>query len=145
MHTYTICIGSNYNREENLLLAQKQLMALFPSIRFADEEETEPFLLSNPALFTNQVARFQSEEGVEQVKGRLKAIERMAGRYSTYSAASLPLEGAGGGSSGYSQTVEDIALDIDLLMCDDLVLKPQDMERDYIKRGICKLDNNKYK
>lgn len=119
MPTYIICIGSNYNKEVNLLFARNQLTALFPSIRFADEEETEPFLLSNPALFTNQVARFQTDEAPGKVKAKLKAIENLMRR---------------------EASDEDIALDIDLLMCDDLVLKPEDMEREYIKKGIRSLN-----
>jgi len=111
MPAYLICIGSNYNKEENLLLARTQLTALFPSIRFLEEIETEPFLLSGPALFSNQSARFHSDEGVEQVKAHLKAIERLAGR--------LPED----------KTKEKIILDIDLLMYDDVVLKHKDMER----------------
>lgn len=124
MPSYLICLGSNYNREDHLLLARNQLTALFPSIRFAEEVETEPFLLSNPALFTNQLARFHSDEGTEQVKAQLKAIEQLAGR--------LPEDKA----------KEKIVLDIDLLMCDDLVLKPQDMEREYIKLSLESLDDN---
>ena len=122
MPTYTICIGSNYNREENLLLARNQLTALFPSIRFADEEETEPFLLSNPAFFTNQVARFQADEEPEQVKSQLKNIERMAGRLPEHKA------------------MEKVVLDIDLLMCDHVILKPKDIERNYIMKGISDLE-----
>lgn len=118
MHTYIICIGSNYNREENLLLAQRQLTALFPSICFADEEETEPFLFHNPALFTNQVARFEAETNIEQVKAQIKSIEYLAGR--------RPEDKANG----------KVVLDIDLLMYDETVLKPKDMERDYVIRGI---------
>lgn len=126
MSTFTICIGSNYNREENILFAQEQLTALFPSICFADAEETEPFLLSNPNFFTNQVARFCSSDTPEVIKTKLKAMED-----------SVP--GAGG------RHLEKIALDIDLLMCDNLVLKPKDLERDYIKRGInCLNEKTKY-
>ncbi len=124
MPSYLICIGSNYNREDNLLLARNQLTALFPSIRFAEEVETEPFLLSNPALFTNQLARFQSDEGAEQIKAHLKAIEWLAGR------------------EPEDKAKEKIVLDIDLLMFDDLVLKPQDMEREYVKQSLEALDGN---
>lgn len=105
MPSYLICIGSNYNREDNLLRARNRLTAFFPSIRFAEEVETEPYLLSNPALFSNQLARFHSDEGIEQVKARLKTIERLAGR--------LPEDKA----------KEKIVLDIDLLVCDDVILK----------------------
>ena len=39
MHSCLICIGSNYNRKENLLLARRRLTALFPSIRFTGEQD----------------------------------------------------------------------------------------------------------
>ena len=39
MHSCLICIGSNYNRKENLLLARRRLTALFPSIRFTGQKE----------------------------------------------------------------------------------------------------------
>ena len=122
MPVYTICIGSNYNREENLLLARQQLTALFPSICFAEEEETEPFLLSNPALFTNQVARFQTEKSLEQIEVHLKTIERIAGRFPE------------------DKALEKVVLDIDLLLCDHVVLKPKDIEHHYIMKGISQLN-----
>lgn len=118
MHTYIICIGSNYNKEENLLLAKKHLAALYPSIIFADKEETEPLFFHNSELFINQVACFETDKEIEQVQEHLKNIERLARR--------LPEDKA----------KEIVRLDIDLLSCDDQVFKPDDMERNYIKRGI---------
>ena len=41
---YTICIGSNVNRKENLALARKRLSELFPNIRFSAEADIEPLL-----------------------------------------------------------------------------------------------------
>lgn len=123
MHTYTICIGSNYNREATLLWARKQLTALFPSICFADEEETEPFLLHNPARFTNQVARFRSSDNVEETTQQLKRLEAAAGR------------------TPEDKAIEKVILDIDLLMCDDTILKPKDMAQPYVMRGIAQLRN----
>ena len=80
MHKCIICIGSNYNRKENLLLARKRLADLFPSIRFTTERETQPLFFRSPALFSNQVALFFSEAEEEKVKKELKAIEKCAGR-----------------------------------------------------------------
>lgn len=124
MHIYLICIGSNFDRENNILLARTQLTALYPSVRFADEEETKPFLLTNPELFTNQVGCFRTEEKLDDVKTKLKDIERRAGR--------LPGD----------KVHEVIKLDIDILACDGIVLKPQDMKREYIVRGIRALAPN---
>lgn len=80
MHKCIICIGSNYNRKENLLLARRRLVDLFPTIRFTSEQETRPLFFRSPALFSNQVAMFFSEAEEERVRKELKAIEQSAGR-----------------------------------------------------------------
>ena len=95
MHKCIICIGSNYNRKENLLLARKRLADLFPSIRFTTERETQPLFFRSPALFSNQVALFPEDKKEEKV-----------------------------------------CLDIDLLSFDDRVLKPEDLKREYIVKGL---------
>ena len=55
---YTICIGSNVNRKENLALARKRLSELFPNIRFSAEADTD----------------------ADEIILHLKDIEREAGR-----------------------------------------------------------------
>ena len=115
---YTICIGSNVNRKENLALARKRLSELFPNIRFSAEADTEP-------LFANQVARFTSDSDAGEVILHLKDIEREAGR--------TPEE----------KKQEIVRLDIDLLSCDSRVYKPEDLKRDYIIRGLKELDDGK--
>ena len=75
-----ICIGSNDHRKENLLLARQNLYALFPSIYFATEMETEPLYLKNTARFSNQVALFVTAMEKEAVVNALKEIEMKAGR-----------------------------------------------------------------
>lgn len=111
-------MGSNYGRKENLQFARQRLAELFPSIRFASEEETEPLSLSRRALFSNQVALFFSERGEEEVKKELKAIECAAGRRPE------------------DKKEEKICLDIDLLSFDDRILKPEDWKRDYVVKGL---------
>ena len=113
-----ICIGSNYNRKENLLLARRRLTALFPSIRFTGEQETRPLFFRNPALFSNQVARFYTDADAERVVKELKTIEKEAGREKE------------------DKKREKVCLDIDLLVFDNRVLKPEDLKRDYILKGL---------
>ena len=79
---YTICIGSNEHRKDNLALARKRLSELFPDIRFSAEADTKPLFFRRQALFTNQVARFISDYDADEVILRLKNIEREAGRTS---------------------------------------------------------------
>ena len=118
MHSCLICIGSNYNRKENLLLARRRLTALFPSIRFTGEQETRPLFFRNPALFSNQVARFYTDADAERVVKELKTIEKEAGREKE------------------DKNREKVCLDIDLLVFDNRVLKPEDLKRDYILKGL---------
>ena len=118
MHSCLICIGSNYNRKENLLLARRRLTALFPSIRFTGEQETRPLFFRNPALFSNQVARFYTDADAERVVKELKTIEKEARREKE------------------DKKREKVCLDIDLLVFDNRVLKPVDLKRDYILNGL---------
>lgn len=118
MSTCLICIGSNYQREKNLPLARCKLQALFPSICFATEVETEPLHLRNTALFSNQVAMFTTGIEEKEVIRTLKQIEFEVGRRPE------------------DKPAERVCLDIDLLAYDDEILKPEDMQRPYIRQGM---------
>ncbi|WP_297327952.1 2-amino-4-hydroxy-6-hydroxymethyldihydropteridine diphosphokinase [uncultured Bacteroides sp.] len=115
---YTISIGSNEQPKENLELARKRLSELFPSICFSLEEETKPLFFRRPNLFSNQVARFMSDWQATEVSSHLKAIEREAGR------------------TLVDKQQEIVRLDIDLLACDSIIYKSEDLKRDYIVRGL---------
>lgn len=119
---YTICLGSNERRAYYLDFARKRLSSLFPEIYFSPVEETKPLNMSRPALFANQLARFSSDYTQLEVEAVLKCIEQEAGR--------LPED----------KEQEIVKLDLDLLLCGDCVCRPQDMERDYIRRGLASLD-----
>ncbi|KAB4311907.1 2-amino-4-hydroxy-6-hydroxymethyldihydropteridine pyrophosphokinase [Bacteroides thetaiotaomicron] len=110
VHKCIICIGSNYNRKENLLLARRRLVDLFPTIRFTSEQETRPL--------------FFSEAEEERVRKELKAIEQSAGRRPE------------------DKKEEKVSLDIDLLSFDDRVLKPEDLKREYVVKGLEELKYN---
>ena len=115
---YTICIGSNEHRRENMALARRRLAEMFADIRFAREEDTLPLACRRPGMFSNQVARFVYVSRPAEVAARLKAIEREAGRKLA------------------DKQRDIVRLDIDLLMCDTEVYKPEDLHRAYIVRGL---------
>ena len=115
MHRYIICLGSNYDRHNNLLFARQQLMMLFPTIHFTPERETEPLLMKSPSLFLNQMAVFFSVDAVDSIRGKMKEIELRSGRLSSDKAQGK------------------VCLDIDLLMYDNQILKPEDWRKEYIK------------
>lgn len=118
MHTCLICIGSNHNREIHVSFATEALKGLFPNIVFGRKEETEPWGISNSALFINQVASFTTELSAEEVKEALKQLETLSGR--------TPEEKEKG----------IVSLDIDLLMYDDVILKPDDIKKEYMTKLI---------
>lgn len=120
---YTISIGSNEDRGENMSLARRRLGEFFLGIRFSREEETRPLFFRRPELFSNQVARFTSNCRAEEIVLRLKGIEREAGR--------TPEE----------KNQEIVRLDIDLLSCDATIYKPEDLKRNYILRGLQELES----
>jgi len=74
--------------------------------------------------FSNQVAMFFSEAEEERVRKELKAIEQSAGRRPE------------------DKKEEKISLDIDLLSFDDRVLKPEDLKREYVVKGLEELKYN---
>lgn len=115
---YVISIGSNKCRRENMLLARRRLADYFADIRFSEEEETEPLFFHRQDKFMNQVACFHSDWDKEKLSACLKSIEREAGRRPE------------------DKRNEIVRLDIDVLACDDVIYKPEDMKRDYIRRGL---------
>ncbi|WP_071146644.1 2-amino-4-hydroxy-6-hydroxymethyldihydropteridine diphosphokinase [Bacteroides ihuae] len=121
MHTCIVCLGSNYNTKGNLAFARIRLKELFPSICFAPELQTEPLGLHNPAFFSNQLAQFTTQEDLSAVICFLKEIEQKVGRRPE------------------DKAKEKVVMDLDLLMYDDTVLKPDDMKRAYVVDGFRQL------
>lgn len=118
MGVYLICIGSNYNKERNILFARTQLSAVFPSIRYGDELHTEPIKINNPETFLNQMAIFTTSLTMDEVSAKLKEMESLAGR------------------TPENKQKQQIPLDIDILMYNDTVIRPEDMKREYVIQGI---------
>ena len=93
-------------------------MDLFPTVRFTSKQETRPLFFRRPALFSYQVAMFFSDAEEERVRKELKAIEQSAGRRPE------------------DKKEEKVSLDIDLLSYDDRILRPEDLKREYIVKGL---------
>ena len=120
-HSCLLCLGSNYNRHLHMEEARKALMELFPTIRFSEEMITEAIGDKFLSPFSNQVAKLETSLTIEEIQNLLKKIEKDNER--------LPEDKEQG----------IVKLDIDLLMYDDLTLKPNDMEKDYVVKGISSL------
>ena len=117
-HTCLLCLGSNLDAAIRLSAARSALLSHFPDIRFSQEMVTEAIGSGFLSPFHNQVARLTTSLDAESVRAILKGIEQAQGR--------LPEDKANG----------IVKLDIDLLVYDDCVLKPKDMEREFVKIGL---------
>ena len=122
LHTCLLCMGSNIEPSSCLSAARSALLPHFPSIRFSKEMVTEAIGSGFLSPFHNQVASFTTSLSAEEVRTILKGIEQSQGR--------LPEDKVQG----------VVKLDIDLLMYDEQVLKPKDMEREFVKEGMKSLD-----
>ncbi len=115
-HHCLICLGSNEGYTQRFAHAREALCIHFPDIRFSKEMETEAIgdLFLSP--FCNQLAQFTTSLSAEDTRCILKQIEKDNGRTPEDKAMGI------------------VKLDIDLLMYDAIVLKPEDMERDFVQQ-----------
>ena len=108
-HHCLLCMGSNTNRYAQLSVAREALRTTFPDIHFGSGFHSP---------FSNQLAKFSTTLSPDSVRDLFKELERRSGR--------IPEDKAQG----------VVKLDIDLLVFDNKILKPEDMEREYIRRGM---------
>ena len=120
-HTCILCLGSNLDAATRLSAARSVLLSHFPDICFSQEMVTEAIGSGFLSPFHNQVARLTTPLDAASVRNLLKGIEQAQGR--------LPEDKANG----------IVKLDIDLLKYDDCVLKPEDMEREFVLVGMREL------
>lgn len=122
LHSCLLCLGSNIDREVRMEAARNVLRLAFPDIRFGIEMDTEAIGSGFLSPFSNQVALLHTHLSAEEVRFILKQIEQQNGR--------LPEDKMKG----------IVKLDIDLLMYDNDILKPKDLEKDFVQEGIQSLD-----
>lgn len=117
-HHCLLCMGSNTDRFAHLSDARKVLNEAFPGIRFGKLMETEAIGSRFLSPFSNQLAHFTTTLSPEEIHDLFKVLERESGRLPDDKAAGI------------------VKLDIDLLEYDSLVLKPEDMKREYVRKGL---------
>lgn len=120
-HYCLLCMGSNTDRSTQLSDARKALTAAFPNICFGELMETEAVGSGFHSPFSNQLAKFKTTLTPDSIHCFFKELEQRSGR--------IPED----------KTKGIVRLDIDLLMFDDKVLKPEDMQREYIRKGLTQL------
>lgn len=117
-HSCLLCLGSNLDRHIHLEAARKALTIIFPTIRFGREMTTEAIGNTFLSPFSNQLAQCETMRSPEEVRAALKQIEKDNGR--------MPEDKQQG----------IVKLDIDLLMYDDTILKPDDMNKEFIQQEL---------
>lgn len=117
-HSCILCLGSNSDRHTRMEAARKALAISFPDIRFGREMTTEAIGNTFLSPFNNQLALFKTTFSAEEVRSILKQIEIENGR--------MPEDKAQG----------VVKLDIDLLIYDNTILKPDDMEKEFIRQEL---------
>lgn len=122
-HSYLLCLGSNFKRHVHLAAARDALQKQFTNILFGEEMETEAIGTDVLSPFSNQLAKLQTDLSLNEVSHILKRIEIENGRLSEDKAQGI------------------VKLDIDILLADSAVIKPDDLKRDYIIRGMESLDS----
>lgn len=113
-----LCMGSNTCCHKHLSAAREALAKAFPDICFGSPMETEAIGTGFRSPFCNQLARFSTALPAQAVHDLFKTLERDSGRIPEDKQAGI------------------VKLDIDLLTYGDMVLKPADMDREYIRRGL---------
>lgn len=120
-HKCLLCLGSNIDGIHHLQDAEQTLNRLFGSIQWGDIIETEPWGMSRPASFFNRAAYLYTSLSSDELISRFKQIERGSGRTPESKAEGI------------------VPLDIDLLAYDDDVLKPEDLQKEYVKKALSTL------
>lgn len=113
LNKYLIIIGSNTDREKNIDLATRSIENVSDNVFFGRTVETEPVNMPNSQTFLNKGIVMFSDIDVEELNSICKEIEKKAGR-----------------------TPEDkkqgiIKLDVDIVIANNEILKPGDLEREY--------------
>lgn len=117
-----ICIGSNFDADINIEKAKAVLERELGPITFADQTESKAVNWSKPCMFTNQVGYFESDKEFDYIKQLTKQIERDLGR------------------NAGQRALGNMPMDIDIVIWNDAILKPDDLKQTYVHDAIRSLE-----
>ncbi len=115
---FILSLGSNEDAEIHIASACHHLETLFPAIYFSEAVYTPPINCPASKPFLNCVACATTVCSLKEVYAILKNMEENAGRTPESKAQGI------------------VPLDIDVLKWNNDILKPADMERDYIREAL---------
>ena len=114
MNKALLSIGTNEEREKNLVLCHQFLNKEFEDIHYSDTSVTSPYGATYKEDFLNQLAIIHTKKEKEEVVFLLKEAEKEIGR------------------NPADKNKGIVKIDIDLVIWNDKVLKPADITRSYI-------------
>lgn len=124
LHRAIITIGSNYEAEHNVPYVLSRLGASLSIVAQTQPMLTEPIDFPyDSCQFVNVVLLATTTESLAQVNKALKHLEEACGRTPARRKAHP----------------EQVPMDIDLIIWDDEVCKPRDLQRPYVIEGLTQL------
>lgn len=114
MNKVLLSIGTNEDRESNLTLCHQFLDNIFTDICYSGTSVTMPYGTTYKNDFLNQLAIIYTDKDKEEVKCLLKSIEKDMGRNNADKKHGI------------------VKIDIDLVIWNNTILKPEDFKRSYI-------------
>lgn len=122
MNKALLSIGTNEDRESNLSLCHQFLNNIFTDISYSDTSVTMPYGTTYKNDFLNQLAVIYTDRDKDEVIRLLKSIEKDMGRNEADKENGI------------------VKIDIDLVIWNNNVLKPEDFTRSYIADLLASLD-----
>lgn len=119
-----ICIGSNFDANINIEKAKAVLERELGSIAFANQTESKAINWSKQCVFTNQVGYLETDKEFDYIKQLTKQIERDLGR------------------NAEQRALGNMPMDIDIIIWNDAILKPDDLNQTYIRSAIRSLESS---
>lgn len=114
-----ISIGSNWERERNMELAVGMLKELFTTYHLSERIETEAVgEAAGSAPYLNQLIAGETSWDADLLREKLKAIEQSIGR--------TPADKA----------MKCVRIDLDLLIINETILRPKDMQQEYVTKCL---------
>lgn len=123
-HRCIICLGSNYQGTVHLKSAERELKELSGRIHWGNIVETMPEEVSSAFTYLNRAALLQTSLDKETLIKEFKRIEHQHGRTSS------------------SKQNGRIPLDIDLLIYDNEIIKPNDLNKNYVQQALKSLEHS---
>ncbi len=124
MNKGLLSIGTNYDRETNLNICHQLLNDLFSDIIYSDTSITTPYGIDYENNFLNQLAVIYTDKNKEEISQLLKSLEKKMGRDSLDKQNGI------------------VKIDIDLVIWNDEILKPADINRSYIADLLPSLEDS---